>query len=138
MINSYTNTSQSLATNDTILFNINDVQTGCTATHTAGTATFALNKPGFYFITFNGTGAISGSASGTITVNLLNNGTLVNGGTASVTSASTTDIRSISFSKIIQVRPSCAAINNKTDLTFVNAGSATAFTNVNVVITKIA
>lgn len=69
---------------------------------------------------------------------MLNNGTLVPGATASVSSASTTDVRSLAFSKLIQVKPSCCAVNNTTNLTFNNAGLATTFTNVNVVITKIA
>lgn len=66
------------------------------------------------------------------------NGTLVPGATASVSSASTTDVRSLAFSKLIQVKPSCCAVNNTTNLTFNNAGLATTFTNVNVVITKVA
>ena len=65
-------------------------------------------------------------------------GTLVPGATASVSSASATDVRSLAFSKLIQVKPSCCAVNNTTNLTFNNAGLATTFTNVNVVITKIA
>lgn len=138
MIDSYTNTSLSIAANAPITFNANSIQTGCTATHAAGTATFSLNKPGFYYVTFNGTGTVSGAAAGNITVTLQNNGVAVPGGTASVTSASTTDIRSISFSKIIQIRPSCCAVNNRTQLTFVNAGVAAIFSNVNVVITKLA
>lgn len=48
------------------------------------------------------------------------------------------DVRSLAFSKLIQVKPSCCAVNNTTNLTFNNAGLAATFTNVNVVITKVA
>ena len=67
MVNSYTNTSLAVITNEAITFNNNSVQTGCTVTHSAGSATFALNKPGFYFVTFNGVAAATG-AVGDITV----------------------------------------------------------------------
>lgn len=138
MIDSYSNASQAVGAGSNISFAINSIQTGCTATHSAGSTTFSLNKPGFYFVTFNGTGAITGATAGNIIVSMLNNGVLVPGATASVASASTTDIRSVSFSKLIQVKPSCCAVNNSTNLTFNNAGLATTFTNVNVVITKVA
>lgn len=138
MIDSYSNTSQEVVAGGNISFAINSIQTGCTATHSAGSTTFSLNKPGFYFVTFNGTGAITGATAGTIIVSMLNNGTLVPGATASVSSASTTDVRSLAFSKLIQVKPSCCAVNNTTNLTFNNTGLAATFTNVNVVITKIA
>lgn len=39
----------------------------------------ALRKPGFYFISFTGTGSVSGATAGTITVNLLKNGNSVPG-----------------------------------------------------------
>lgn len=138
MIDSYSNTSQAVGAGSNISFAINSVQTGCTATHNEGSTTFSLNKPGFYFVTFNGTGAITGATAGNIIVSMFNNGTIVPGATASVASSSTTDIRSLSFSKLIQVKPSCRAVNSSTSLTFNNAGLATTFTNVNVVITKIA
>lgn len=138
MVNSYTNTSQSITANGLIPFAINDVLTGCTVLHSAGSTSFALNKPGFYFVSFTGTGAISGATAGSITVNLLKNGTALPGATATQTSASTTDIRTVNFSKIVQVLPSCCAVNNSVTLTFQNAGLGATFSNVNVAITKIA
>lgn len=138
MIDSYSNISQAITTGANIPFAINSIQTGCTVTHSAGSTTFSLNKPGFYFVTFNGTGAVSGADAGNITVTMQNNGTSVPGATATVASASSTDIRSLSFSKLIKVSPSCCAVNNSTNLTFNNAGAAATFTNVNVVITKVA
>ena len=138
MIDSYTNTSQTVASEGLLSFATNDVLTGCTVTHGAGTTSFTLRKPGFYFISFTGTGSVSGATAGTITVNLLKNGNSVPGATATQSSASTTDFRTVNFSKIVQVLPSCCAINNITTLTFQNVGSEAIFTNANVVITKLA
>lgn len=137
MVNSYTNTSLAVITNEAITFNNNSIQTGCTVTHSAGSATFALNKPGFYFVTFNGVAAAT-EAAGDITVQLQQNGVNVSGAltTASSTTA-LTDIESLSFSTIIQVKPSCCAVDNNVNLTLVNTGVPATFSNVNVVITKL-
>ena len=130
MIESYTNTSQTIAPEGLLSFATNDVLTGCTVLHSAGSTSFTLKRPGFYYVSFTGTGAI--------TVNLLKNGVALPGATATQTSASATDIRTVNFSKIVQVLPSCCAINNTTTLTFQNAGLDTTYSNVNVVITKLA
>lgn len=61
-----------------------------------------------------------------------------NGALSSDTSASTTDVRNISFTKVIRVNPSCCAVNNQANLTFVNTGLGAIYTNANVVITKLA
>ena len=112
--------------------------TGCTVSHTAGSTTFSLNKPGLYFVSFNAVGTISGATAGAITVQLQNNGTAVPGALSSDTSASTTDVRNLSFTKVIRVNPSCCAVNNQANLTFVNTGLGAIYTNANVVITKLA
>lgn len=131
MIESYTNTSQTIAPEGLLSFATNDVLTGCTVLHSAGSTSFTLKRPGFYYVSFTGTGAITGATAGAITVNLLKNGVALPGATA-------TDIRTVNFSKIVQVLPSCCAINNTTTLTFQNAGLDTTYSNVNVVITKLA
>lgn len=110
MIESYTNTSQTIAPEGLLSFATNDVLTGCTVLHSAGSTSFTLKRPGFYYVSFTGTGAI--------TVNLLKNGVALPGATATQTSTSATDIRTVNFSKIVQVLPSCCAINNTTTLTF--------------------
>ena len=137
MVNSYTNTSLAVITNEAITFNNNSVQTGCTVTHSAGSATFALNKPGFYFVTFNGIAAAT-EAIGDVTVQLQQNGVNVPGAlTTSALTTALTDIESLSFSTIIQVKPSCCAVDNNVNLTLVNTGVPATFSNVNIVITKL-
>lgn len=138
MVNSYTNTNLAVSTNEALNFNINSVKTGCTVTHSPGSTTFSLNKPGFYFVTFNGVGAATGATVGSIVVQLQQNGINIPGALASATSTTAlTDVESLSFSTIIQVKPSCCAVDNNVNLTFVNTGIPTTFSNVNVVITKL-
>lgn len=71
MIESYTNTSQTIAPEGLLSFATNDVLTGCTVLHSAGSTSFTLKRPGFYYVSFTGTGAITGATAGAITVNLL-------------------------------------------------------------------
>lgn len=137
MVNSYTNTSIDALTNGALPFNNDSVKTGYTVMHAPGSTTFSLNKPGFYFITFNGVGAAT-TTTGNITVQLQRNGIAVPGATSStVSNTALTDIGSLSFSTIIQVKPSCCSVDNSTNLTLVNTGVPTTFSNINVVITKL-
>lgn len=100
MIESYTNTSQTIAPEGLLSFATNDVLTGCTVLHSAGSTSFTLKRPGFYYVSFTGTGAITGTTAGAITVNLLKNGVALPGATATQTSASATDIRTVNFQKL--------------------------------------
>lgn len=138
MVDSYNIQSQTVDANGLLTFPINSILTGCTVSHAAGSTTFSLNKPGLYFVAFNAVGTISGATAGVITVQLQNNGIAVPGALSSDTSASTTDVRNISFTKVIRVNPSCCAVNNQANLTFVNTGLGAIYTNANVVITKLA
>lgn len=48
MIESYTNTSQTIAPEGLLSFATNDVLTGCTVLHSAGSTSFTLKRPGFF------------------------------------------------------------------------------------------
>ena len=106
----------------------------------------AWNNPFIYLVwlaLLGGNGGLFGrrddcATQGAITVQLQNNGTAVPGALSSDTSASTTDVRNLSFTKVIRVNPSCCAVNNQANLTFVNTGLGAIYTNANVVITKLA
>lgn len=52
MVDSYTNTTQAVLTNGLLSFATNDVLTGCTVLHSAGSTSFALKRPGFYYVSF--------------------------------------------------------------------------------------
>lgn len=136
MLDTYSNSDQTVATDGIIIFNTNRVQTGCTATHAAGTGSISLNKPGFYLVHFNGDAAESGVA-GDITVQLFKNGILVPGAEATEDSTAVTDIANLSFEAIIRVTPDCLSCGTSVSLTFVDTGVAAAFSNVEVVVTKL-
>jgi hypothetical protein len=135
MISSYTITNQTVDTDVTLAFNINKIKTGCTVTHAEGTPTFSLNKPGYYFISFDASAA--GTAAGDVVVQMYENGVPVADAITTMNSTAATDIGNLSFTTIVQVRPSCCAINNESKLTFVNTGVEAVFSNVNLVITKL-
>jgi hypothetical protein len=134
MISSYNNTSQEVAINGLLTFTTDRILTGCTATRNG--QTFQLNKPGYYYVTFNADGAAT-TAVGDIVVVLQNNGVAVPGAIATFTTTVADDATNLAFSTIIRVPPSCCAVDNTANLTFVNTGVAATYTNVNINITKL-
>ena len=86
----------------------------------------------YYLVTVNAT--FTAPVAGTITLNLQQNGTNVVGATGSTTiTTATTEVRSISFQKIIR---SFNAIGFDS-LTVVNAGLAATFSNIDVSVIKL-
>lgn len=134
MISSYNNTSQEVAINGLLTFTTDRILTGCTATRNG--QTFQLNKPGYYYVTFNADGAAT-TAVGDIVVVLQNNGVAVPGAIATFTTTVADDATNLAFSTIIRVSPSCCAVDNTANLTLVNTGVAATYTNVNINITKL-
>ena len=134
MISSYNNTSQEVAINGLLTFTTDRILTGCTATRNG--QTFQLNKPGYYYVTFNADGAAT-TAVGDIVVVLQNNGVAVPGAVATFTTTVADDATNLAFSTIIRVPPSCCAVDNTANLTLVNTGVAATYTNVNINITKL-
>ena len=134
MISSYNNTSQEVAINGLLTFTTDRILTGCTATRNG--QTFQLNKPGYYYVTFNADGAAT-TAVGDIVVVLQNNGIAVPGAIATFTTTVADDATNLAFSTIIRVPPSCCAVDNTANLTLVNTGVAATYTNVNINITKL-
>lgn len=137
MINSYTNTTQTVAANELLSFAEDRVKTGCTVVHTPGSTTFALKRPGFYFVTLNADVTTSETA-GNVVLTLQNNGTAIPGAVATSYAAAAVNVGNVAFSAIIQVRPSCCAVSNTTNLTVANTGVGATISNVNLVITKLA
>lgn len=135
MISSYSLSDQTVAIDGLLSFDTSRVSTGCTVTHTDGTPSFTLTRPGYYYLTFNAT--ITNTAAGNVTAKLLNGGEAVPGAEASTTVAATTDEHSIGFATIIRVLPSCCAIDNTTTLTIANTGIAANYSVTNINITKL-
>ena len=134
MISSYNITTQEVAVNGLLTFTTDRILTGCTATRNG--QTFQLNKPGYYYVTFNADGAAT-TAAGDVVVVLQNNGVVVPGAIATQTVAAADDAVNLAFTTIIRVPPSCCAVDNTANLTLVNTGVAATFTNANINITKL-
>jgi hypothetical protein len=134
MISSYNNTTQEVAINGLLTFTTDRILTGCTVTRNG--PTFQLNKPGYYYVTFNADGAAT-TAAGDIIVVLQNNGIAVPGAIATQTVAAADDAVNLAFATIVRVPPSCCAVDNTANLTLVNTGVAATYTNVNINITKL-
>ena len=134
MISSYNITSQDVAVNGLLTFTTDRILTGCTITRNG--STFQLNKPGYYYVTFNADGAAT-TAPGDVVIVLQNNGIAIPGAMATVTVAAADDATNLAFATIVKVPPSCCAIDNTAMLTLVNTGVAATFTNVNINITKL-
>lgn len=134
MISSYNNTSQEVAINGLLTFTTDRILTGCTATRNG--QTFQLNKPGYYYVTFNADSEAT-TAVGDIVVVLQNNGIAVPGAIATFTTTVASDTTNLAFSTIVRVPPSCCAVDNTANLTLVNTGVAATYTNVNINITKL-
>lgn len=134
MINSYINTSKTVAANTAIPFDNNSVYTNCLITHDEGSSSFKINKPGYYMVVFNGDAT---NATGNVQVELFYNNTQVAGAEASATAGALTDIINLKFSTIIKVLPNCPMSGVFQNLNFINSGVEATFTNANVIIKKI-
>ena len=135
MISAYNAATQTVANGAAYVFDTNRVVTGCTVGHTAGTTTFTLNKPGYYYVSFNTT--FTTEATGVATVELQNGGTTIPGAVGSETITTAGDEKSLAFATIVRVLPSCPALDNTATLTFVATGIDLTATVANVNITKL-
>ena len=135
MISSYNASAITVATDAAYTFDTNRISTGCTVGHAAGTSTFTLNKPGYYYVSFNTT--FTTTDTGIATVELRNGATPVPGAIGSETITTAGDTKSIAFATIVKVLPSCAAIDNTTTLTFVATGIDLTVSTAAVNITKL-
>lgn len=136
ILDTYTSTNTTVNENAAIPFEQNYITLGKSITHAPGTSVIQISCPGYYLINFNAEGSITGE-TGAFTVQLFNNGIAVPGANSTSGSTSTTNVETIGFSKIIQVKPSCCSINNTANLTFVNSGASSVYTTANLNISKI-
>lgn len=134
MLQVYTSVNQTVDENSPVAFNITKISTGCTSALT-NSNTITLRKSGFYEVSFNGTGVTT--AAGNTSVQLYANGTKVADALSSAYTGATSQNGALSFKTLIQVRPSCAMINNNITLQVINTGTEATFSNVNLIITKL-
>lgn len=104
--------AQTVAANGFVGFPTNNLLTGVSIKHTAGSTSVNLIQ-GLYLVTLNAD--ITPTAAGDIGLNLLRNGVAVPGAEATVTGA-TGDTYNISFATLLRVLPSCCVIDNNAAL----------------------
>lgn len=135
MVDSYTNTSVAVASSSAIPFNTNRYLTGCGTCHSAGSPTITIKKPGYYLINFNGD--LTTGATGLLQTQLQVNGDLVPGAEASVTQGTADAVQSLSFSTIVRVLNSCNCIDNTTNVSVINEGLASTYTNAEITVIRL-
>ena len=135
MVNSYTNTSVAVASSEAIPFVNNRYIVGCGNSHAAGSPAIVLRKPGYYLVNFNG--VLSAALTGTVSAQLYDNGVAVPGATSSATIATAGDLTNISFSSVVKVLESCACVDNTTNLTIVNTGLASTYSDAEISIIRL-
>ena len=135
MISSYNSTTQIVDVGAAYVFDTNRIVTGCTVGHVPGTAAFTLNKPGYYYVTFNT--VFTTDATGDATIEIRNNGVVVPGATATEAIAAADTVTSVAIAAIIKVLPSCAAIDNSATITIVSTGIALNASTAAINITKL-
>lgn len=137
-LNTYNLANQALAVGDVVALAVNDVQfAGCCngLSHAAGTGVISVRAPGVYEV--NAVITVTATAAGTIGVQLYNGATAVPGAAATQTVAAA-DVVTLPISKLIRVRPSCAAVGNAATLSIQLTGGAGTVTSANVAIRQIA
>lgn len=135
MVNSYTNTSVAVASSAAIPFVNNRYVVGCGTSHAAGSPAVVLRKPGYYLVNFSG--VLSAASTGTVSAQLYNNGVAVPGAASSATIATAGDLANVSFSSVVRVLESCACIDNTANLTVVNTGLASTYSDAEISIVRL-
>lgn len=116
---------------DYINFDFNRLHTGTSISHADGSSVVRLNSPGLYLVMFDGTYTIG--VAGSATVQLYNKGVAVPGADDTV-SGTTAVPRGLHFATLIEVKPSCAMIDNSAALQVqINAAGEFADTAITVV-----
>jgi len=91
-------------------FDINRIHTGVSISHADGSSVVRLNGAGLYLVSFDGDFTIT-AVGGSANVQLFNNGVAVPGAQDTV-SGTTSVPRGLHFTTLINVKPSCCAIDN--------------------------
>ena len=99
--------------NGYIPFATNAILTGASVGHVAGSNSVSLNKAGLYQVDVSA--SIETTAAETVVLSLVNNSAEVPGASNVVDTAAATSVP-INITTIVQVNPSCCAINNTANL----------------------
>ena len=132
-LDTYNNATQAIEANGVVLFGKNDVQCGCGIQHVAGSSAINVKQGGKYYVSTEITYAPT--AAGTVTAQLYN-GTNVVAGASDTETIAANGTTTFTITKIINVNPSCACINNNADLS-VQISAAGSVTSCNFAIWRL-
>lgn len=135
MVNSYTNTNVAVASSAAIPFNTNRYIAGCGSYHIAGSPSIGLKKSGYYLVNVNTVS--EPEAAGVASIQLYNNGVAVPSAQSAMTVAAAGNDTPLSFATIVRVLNSCNCVDNTVNLTVVNTGLASTYTNAEISIVKL-
>ena len=129
-----TNRDLNVVAGDYINFDYNRLHTGVSISHADGSSVVRLNSPGLYLGTFDGTFTIG--VAGSATVQLYNKGVAVPAAEDTV-SGTTAVPRGLHFATLIDVKPSCCAVENNAALS-VNISADGVFSAASINVLKVA
>lgn len=125
--------AQTVAANGFLTFSTNNLLTGRSISHAAGSTTASLGY-GLYQVSVNAD--LTPTAAGDIGIQLVRNGAVVPGAEATVTGA-TGDTYNVGFTTLIAVMRSCCVVNNIANLQ-VQATAAGTISNASMSIVRLA
>ena len=141
MLNCYNSSAQSVAVDGVLVYDTDQFNRGVATSHTAGSGTFTLNRPGVYLVKFNGVAAAQETADdAVVTAQLYKNGSEVTNAFGSETSGGATDVVNIGFETLVEVLPYCpftSTNNGIVSLTVQNTGVAATYSLANIVVIKV-
>ena len=121
-----------VATGDYVEFDVNRVKTGISIAHTEGSGIIRLNGAGLYLIAFDCDFDVE--TSGAVSVQLYDRGVAVLGAEATAQAVADTP-RNLHFTTLIDVKPSCCAIDNSSVLN-IQISAAGTIINANITVVK--
>lgn len=116
MYQAYSNTSTTYAQNAPLAFPTVKFS-DCRVSSLNGT-TFRISAPGRYVVSFNAVGGSTGATT-PFTVQMFRDGVAQPETVSTITSVAANDVGTLSFTTIVDIRPSCSCINNATNLQIV-------------------
>lgn len=135
MFEIFNNTSTVYANNAPIDFNTVKF-TDCRI-HNEGGTSFSIKHSGRYYVEMSGVGS-SNTALSPFTVQLFHNGVALPEAVSTVTSTAAGDMQTMHISTIINVSPSCCAVDNTANLQFrVTSTAAGTMTDATLIIYKL-
>lgn len=136
ILNTFSNQSQDLQSNQSIEFDNISIDTGCSIKFCAGSSTATLTKPGIYLISASATIMNPKLDKCAATMEIYKNGEPADGTPASLMPVPE-GVSTLSTMKLVQVLPSCCSVDNTTNISVVNTGVPVEYSEAELIIIKL-